>query len=130
MWITIEMDPIKINILGIPGLILFWVITLIAFGLFGKRTVALVRLLIRAKPENRFDNLGKRILSLFTFVLGQKRLLHEYVIGVAHFLIFWGFLLFAGSFGWNLIKWLFPFLPLPYADEVGIIRIFFVYGRK
>jgi len=126
MWINIEMDPIKINILGIPGLILFWVITLIAFGLFGKRIVALVRLLIRAKPENRFDNLGKRILSLFTFVLGQKRLLHEYVIGVAHFLIFWGFLLFAGSFGWNLIKWLFPFLPLPYADEVGIIRIFFV----
>ena len=120
------MDPIQINIIGIPGLILFWVITLIAFGLFGKRITKLIKLLMRAKPENRFDNLGKRILSLFTFVLGQKRLLHEYVIGVAHFLIFWGFLLFAGTFGWNLIKWLFPFLPIPYADEVGIIRIFFV----
>ena len=123
---NIEMDPIQINIIGIPGLILFWVITLIAFGLFGKRITKLIKLLMRAKPENRFDNLGKRILSLFTFVLGQKRLLHEYVIGVAHFLIFWGFLLFAGTFGWNLIKWLFPFLPIPYADEVGIIRIFFV----
>ena len=120
------MDPIQINIIGIPGLILFWVITLIAFGLFGKRITKLIKLLMRAKPENRFDNLGKRILSLFTFVLGQKRLLHEYVIGVAHFLIFWGFLLFAGTFGWNLLKWLFPFLPYPYADEVGIIRIFFV----
>ncbi len=120
------MDPIQINIVGIPGLILFWIITLIAFGLFGKRITTLVKLLMRAKPENRFDNLGKRILSLFTFVLGQKRLLHEYVIGVAHFLIFWGFLLFAGTFGWNLLKWLFPFLPYPYADEVGIIRIFFV----
>lgn len=120
------MDPIQIKILGIPGIILFWIITVIAFGLFGKRITKLVKLLLRAKPENRFDNLGKRILSVFTFVLGQKRLLHEYVIGVAHFLIFWGFLLFAGTFGWNLLKWLFPFLPFHYADEVGIVRIFFV----
>ncbi|MDI6766103.1 MAG: heterodisulfide reductase-related iron-sulfur binding cluster [Bacteroidota bacterium] len=120
------MDPIQINILGIPGLVLFWVVTIIAFVLFGKRITKLVKLLMGAKPENRFDNLGKRILYLFTFVLGQKRLLHEYIIGVAHFLIFWGFLLFAGTFGWNLLKWLFPFIPIPYADDIGIIRIFFV----
>ncbi len=120
------MDPIQIKILGIPGIILFWVITVIAFGLFVRRIITLIKLLMCAKPEYRFDNLGKRILSVFTFVLGQKRLLHEYVIGVAHFLIFWGFLLFAGTFGWNLLKWLFPFLPFPYADDVGILRIFFL----
>ena len=100
--------------------------TLVAFGLFGKRIIAFVRLLLRARPENRFDHLGRRILYLVTFVFGQKRLLHEYVIGVAHFLIFWGFLLFAGTFVWNLLRGLFPFLAIPYADEIGIIRIFFV----
>ncbi|MBU2445461.1 MAG: 4Fe-4S dicluster domain-containing protein [Bacteroidetes bacterium] len=120
------MDPITINIFGVPGYILLWIITLIAFGLFGNRIIALIKLLLRARPENRFDNIGKRIRYLITFVLGQRRLLHEYVIGVAHFLIFWGFMLFAGTFGWNLLKGLFPFLPIPYADEIGIIRIFLV----
>lgn len=120
------MDPVAINILGIPGYVLLWVMTLVAFGLFGKRIIAFVRLLLRARPENRFDHLGRRILYLVTFVFGQKRLLHEYVIGVAHFLIFWGFLLFAGTFVWNLLRGLFPFLAIPYADEIGIIRIFFV----
>jgi Fe-S oxidoreductase len=119
-------DPVAINILGIPGYVLLWVMTLVAFGLFGKRIIAFVRLLLRARPENRFDHLGRRILYLVTFVFGQKRLLHEYVIGVAHFLIFWGFLLFAGTFVWNLLRGLFPFLAIPYADEIGIIRIFFV----
>ncbi len=120
------MDPIEINIFGIPGLVIFWIAAIIAFSLFGKRLIKLVNLLKRAKPENRFDNLFKRISYVFIFVLGQKRLLHEYLIGIAHFLIFWGFLLFAGTFGWNLLKWLFPVLPIPYADDVGIIRIFFV----
>jgi Fe-S oxidoreductase len=122
----IEMDPVTINIFGVSGYILLWIITLIAFGLFGKRIIAFIKLLLRAHPENRFDQLGKRIRYLITFVLGQKRLLHEYVIGIAHFIIFWGFILFAGTFGWNLLKGLFPFLPIPYADEIGIIRIFFL----
>jgi Fe-S oxidoreductase/nitrate reductase gamma subunit len=120
------MNPIKVDIFGIPGIVLIWLITLIAFGLFGKRVYIFIKLLLKSKPENRFNNIGERILSLATFVFGQKRLLHEYVIGTAHFLIFWGFLLFAGTFGWNLLKWLFPFLPIPYADEIGIVRIFFV----
>ncbi len=120
------MDPLAIKIVGIPGSILFWIATLLAFGLFGKRIVAFVRLLLRARPENRFDHLGKRVLYFVTYVFAQKRLFHEYVIGFAHFVIFWGFVLFAVTFGWNLLKWLFPFLPIPYADEVGLIRIFFV----
>ncbi|MDI6779389.1 MAG: (Fe-S)-binding protein [Bacteroidota bacterium] len=122
----IEMDPVTINIFGIPGYILLWVMALIAFGLFGKRIIAFIKLLLRARPENRFDQLGKRIRYLITFVLGQRRLLHEYDIGIAHFIIFWGFILFAGTFGWNLLKGLFPFLSIPYADEIGIIRIFFL----
>ena len=120
------MDPVAIEIFGIPGYVLFWIAAFLAFGLFGRRVLALVRTLHRARPENRFDRLGKRIRYLVTYVFGQKRLLHEYVIGSAHFLIFWGFMLFAGTFAWNLLKWLFPILPIPYADDVAIIRTLFV----
>ena len=120
----IEMDPATTNVFGVPGFILLWILTLLAFGLFGRRISRLVRLLRRARPENRFDHLGRRVLFFVTYVFGQKRLLHEYVIGFAHFLIFWGFMLFAGTFGWNLFRWLFPFLPIPYADEIGVVRIF------
>jgi len=109
-----------------PGYVLFWIATLLAFVLFGRRVLALVKLLRRARPENRFDRPGKRVRYFVTYVFGQKRLLHEYVIGFAHFLIFWGFLLFAGTFAWNLLKWLFPFLPIAYADDAGIIRILLV----
>jgi len=119
-------DPVAIEILGIPGYVLFWIATLLAFGLFGRRVRILVKALLRARPENRFDRLGKRVRYLFTYVFGQRRLLHEYVIGSAHFLIFWGFMLFAGTFAWNLLKWLFPFLPIVYADDVAIIRTLFV----
>ncbi|MEK6756620.1 MAG: heterodisulfide reductase-related iron-sulfur binding cluster [Bacteroidota bacterium] len=118
------MDPVTINIFGVPGYVLFWVITLLAFGLFGKRIFDLVGLLLRARPENRFDHLGRRALYFVTYVFAQKRLFHEYVIGFAHLLIFWGFMLFAGTFAWNLLRWLFPFLPIPFADEIGLIRIF------
>lgn len=117
------MDPVAIKIFGIPGFGLLWIAALVAFGLFGRRIVALVRLLLRARPESRFDHLGRRVLYLLTFVFGQKRLLHEYVIGAAHFVIFWGFMLFAATFAWNLLRALLPFLPIPYADEVGIIRL-------
>ena len=121
------MDPVAIEIFGIPGYVLFWIMTLAAFGLFGRRMYALVELLVRARPENRFDKVGQRIQYFISYVLGQRRLFHEYVIGGAHFVIFWGFVLFAMTFAWNLARGLLPFLPLPYADEIGVIRAFFVF---
>ena len=41
------------------------------------------------------------------------------MIGVAHLVIFWSFLVYAVGFAWNLVRGLFPFLPVPYADEVA-----------
>ena len=41
------------------------------------------------------------------------------MIGLAHLIIFWAFLFYAGSFAWNLLRGLLPFLPIPYADEVA-----------
>ncbi|MBI4874290.1 MAG: (Fe-S)-binding protein [Acidobacteria bacterium] len=57
-------------------------------------------------------------------VLGQKRLFGEPLIGVAHFVIFWSFVCYAATFAWNLVRGLFPVLPIPYADETGLVRFF------
>ena len=42
-------------------------------------------------PKPRFDNPGGRIMSVLTFVFGQKRVL-PFLGGIGHFVIFWGFL--------------------------------------
>lgn len=120
------MNPVSIEVFGIPGYVIFWITALTAFWLFGRRVAVLIGLLRKAQPENRIYQFGKRLQLFFINVLGQKRLFYEYLIGGAHFLIFWSFVLYAGTFGWNLLHWLFPFLQIPLADEIPIIRVLFV----
>ncbi len=107
--------------LGLPGVALLWLLTLAAFGVFGLRGSRLVRLLRKARPENRFDQLGRRVRHFVDDVLLQKRIFNERNIGWPHFLIFWGFVLYATCFNWSLVRGLFPFLPIPYPDEISIV---------
>ncbi|OGT95861.1 MAG: hypothetical protein A3I79_00990 [Gemmatimonadetes bacterium RIFCSPLOWO2_02_FULL_71_11] len=111
-------DPGLSAYLGLPGWLLLWILAAVAFSLFGRRVVHIVRVLRRARPENRWEQIPRRLWHALTNVFGQKRLLEEPAIGVAHLLIFWAFVFFATSFFWNLLRGLFPFLPVPYADEV------------
>ena len=104
-----------------PALYL-WILTLAAFGLFGHRVYHYVKILLGARPEKRWDHIGQRLKLVLVNVLGQRRLLEEPVAGVAHLLIFWAFVFYASSFFWNLVCGLFPFLPIPSADQVGWMR--------
>jgi Fe-S oxidoreductase len=112
-------DPATIRYFGIPGFVILWLFTLVSFYLFGARVLRYVNTLRKARTENRWQNLPRRIWLFIVNVLGQGRLFGEWVIGIAHFLIFWAFVFYAASFFWNLIRGLFPFLPIPYADDVG-----------
>jgi Fe-S oxidoreductase len=118
------MDPVKITILGLPGLLLFWLLTLVAFGVFGYRAWQLIGLLRQGRYEDRFDQLGRRVQHVIKHVLLQPRIFNERSIGLPHFLIFWGFVIYAGCFNWALVRGLFPFLPVPYPDEVKIVGLF------
>jgi Fe-S oxidoreductase len=104
-----------------PALYL-WILTLAAFGLFGHRVYGYVKVLLGARAEKRWDHVGQRLRLVVVNVLGQRRLFEEPVAGAAHFLIFWAFVFYASSFFWNLICGLFPFLPIPSADQVGWMR--------
>ncbi len=112
-------DPVTFSFAGLPGCILLWILTLASFGLFGRRVAGYVRVLRAARPEPRWDRIPERLKVFALDVLGQRKLLQERVIGVAHLLIFWAFVFFAASFFWNLLRGLFPFLPVPYADDVA-----------
>ncbi len=118
-------DPVAIRLLGMPGVAVLWVLSLVAFGVFGRRAWQLIGLLRRARPENRFDHLGQRVLRVIRHVLLQPRLFNERSIGLPHLLIFWGFVVYVVCFMWSLVRGLFPFLSMvPYPDEVGAAAFF------
>jgi Fe-S oxidoreductase len=111
-------DPTAQVYLGAPGWALLWLLTAAAFSLFGVKAARYAAVLRRARPEPRWDQWPRRLRLFAVHVLGQRRLFEEPLIGAAHFLIFWAFVIYASSFFWNLVRGLLPFLPVPYADEV------------
>jgi len=117
------MDPVEITFLGLPGPLLLWIVSLAALGVFTRRSFRLVNLLRRARGEDRFDRIARRLQLFVTDVLGQRRLFDE-PIGIAHFLFFWGFVFYAGTFLWSLVRGLIPTLPIPYPDEIGFVSLF------
>jgi len=118
------MDPVKTTLLGLPGVAALWLLTLVAFGVFAFRIWQLIGLLRQGRYENRFDHLGQRVGHVIKHVLWQPRIFNERGIGLPHFLIFWGFVIYATCFNWSLARGLFPFLPIPYPDEVKAASLF------
>jgi Fe-S oxidoreductase len=111
-------DPAASAWLGVPGWAWLWVLTLTSLMVFGLRVRRYLRVLGEARAENRTDQWTERLKLFAAEVLGQRRLRQESWIGWAHLVIFWSFVLYAGSFFWNLARGLLPPLPIPYTDEV------------
>jgi hypothetical protein len=82
-------------------------IALLAFAwTIGQRA----RLLLAARPANRFDHFGERVRGTVVYGFGQKKFLTgEQPAGIMHALIFWGFVvlllqvitLFGRAFDWS-----------------------------
>lgn len=125
-------DPVAVRYLGVPGVLLLWFLTIVSFAVFGRQVWRYVRTLASARPEKRWDQIPRRLWMVVRHVLGQPKLLREPLIGAAHLVIFWAFVLYAASFGWNLLRGLLPFLPAPYADRVEpvafLLDLFAVLG--
>jgi Fe-S oxidoreductase len=73
--------------------VLFAVVLVCAFGLFGWNVRRLIRYLRLGKKENRFDDIGTRISNVLRIAFGQTKLLREPLAGMLHFVIFWGFVI-------------------------------------
>jgi Fe-S oxidoreductase/nitrate reductase gamma subunit len=88
------------NLGGPHGLVRFIVygIALVIVALFVYLLIKKIKVWKLGQPEKRTDQLGKRIWGIVEYVILQAKLLKEVVPGVAHFLLFWGFLvLFVGT---------------------------------
>lgn len=117
------MDPVQTFIPGVPGVPALWLLGAAAFGVFGHRCRRLIGRVRQGRYEDRFDRIGRRLAHAAKHVLLQPRLFNERSIGLAHFLIFWGFVLYAACFGWSLARGLLPFLPVPYPEQVAVVGL-------
>ena len=88
-------DPTTSSLLGIPGYVFLWVLTLAALALFGLRAYRLVTALARGRAEARWDRLPRRLWNTVVNVAGQRRMFANPGIGLAHLVIFWTFLFYA-----------------------------------
>ncbi|MEX2290033.1 MAG: (Fe-S)-binding protein [Mycobacteriales bacterium] len=78
----------------IVRLVLGLLITVVALAVAGRRVLFLYRMIAAGQPApGRLDDWPKRLVAQVVEVFGQARLLKWNVPGLAHFFVFWGFLI-------------------------------------
>lgn len=96
------MSPVSTTYFGISGYVIFWVMFIVAMGLFLPRMLFLYKLMCLGKQENRFDRMGERIRNMFFVVIPQwctlKSVTGKDLAGIGHALLFWGFSCFLISY--------------------------------
>jgi Fe-S oxidoreductase len=120
-------------------------ITVVCLAIAARRVVFLGRMIAAGQPSpGRLDDWPRRLLGQVTEVFGQVRLLKWNVPGIAHFFVFWGFIvlfltiieayghLFSNSFAIPLIgrSPVLGFLEDFFALAVGLALITFAVLRK
>jgi Fe-S oxidoreductase/nitrate reductase gamma subunit len=111
------MIPTTTNFGPIPGWAILWVVFLVSVGLFAWRVSFLIRLLMLGRSEIRWDRIPERLRRVAVYVFGQRRMLDEPLVGIPHFFIFYGFLVFLLATSGMLLQGLFPSLPVPSLEE-------------
>src|SRR3712207_1532495 len=78
----------------IVRLVLGLLITVGALAIAGRRVFFIYRMISSGQPSpGRLDGWPKRLLGQVVEVFGQARLLKWNVPGIAHFFVFWGFII-------------------------------------
>ena len=91
---TSIIGPASFKFFGIfPAAILSVILPVIGIGLFAYIIARRIAPLVRANPDNRFDQIGKRVTNLIFVWLGQIRQPRYMLAGVLHIAIFAGFLI-------------------------------------
>ncbi len=83
------------NIVGGEVVYLFMIVS---FGLLGLGLYRRMRQWQRGRPENRFEDLGRRLKAMLIHGIGQHKTLREGIPGLLHFSMYAGFIvLFIGT---------------------------------
>ena len=87
--------------------------TLTALGFFFAALWPKIRVMLKAKPENRFDRPLNRIWNTLRIAILQTKLLKNKKSGWMHALIFWGFLILVLRAGHFFVIGFFQDMPIP-----------------
>jgi Fe-S oxidoreductase len=83
------------DVAGVTGRILFWAVTFIAFGVFFRRMIQLVKYMLLGKKEESYRRYFSRALATFGIFIGQwcqmKNVTAKNRAGVGHIFMAWGF---------------------------------------
>ncbi|MFH2067607.1 MAG: (Fe-S)-binding protein [Pseudomonadota bacterium] len=84
--------PSSFSFLGIPTILFSLVIPIVGVGLFTYIMARRIAPLVKAAPDNRFDDIPNRVINVVKIWLAQWRQPRYMTAGVLHILIFFGFL--------------------------------------
>lgn len=109
--------------------ILFILVFLAAMVMISLNVRRLISYLKLGQKEDRFDNVGQRIINVLKIAFGQTKLLRDPVAGTIHFLIFWGFMLFLFAVIESIIQGFYSEFSLsflgPLFSLITIVQDFF-----
>lgn len=94
--------------------IIFALVLIGAFGFFAYNVKRLISYLQLGKPENRFDNIGRRIWKVLVIAIGQSKILREPFAGLLHVMIFWGFIVLLTAVLESMLEGLIPSASLSF----------------
>ena len=72
--------------------IAFIIVLVIAVAFFTFSCYRRFRLILKGKPDNRFNAIGRRFWNMIYYAFGQKRVVAK-PFGINHFVLFWAFMI-------------------------------------
>ncbi|OGQ13455.1 MAG: hypothetical protein A3B70_03615 [Deltaproteobacteria bacterium RIFCSPHIGHO2_02_FULL_40_11] len=87
---------------------LVWLVCVAGFGTGFYFYFRLFRYLQTGKSENRFDQIPQRLKNILIGVLGQKKMFKDFLPGLLHAFIFWGFIIISIGTIEMILEGLFP----------------------
>lgn len=101
-----------------PKNLIFWLVFIAAASVFARSVWKLRQYLRFAQPDNRFDNLGRRMRQMLTVGLLQTKILRDPKAGLIHVSIFWGFLVLLAAAAEAVLEGLYPALNLNWLGPI------------
>ena len=108
---------------NIFGQVLLLLVLLGAGALFSYRIWQLYQPLLAAQPTVRRGDEGSSIRRMLTMVLGQAKMFERPAIGVAHFLIFWGFIILTVALVQVIVDGLIHGVRLPLVSSRAYVAL-------
>lgn len=94
-----------------PNPTIFAPLLILSLAIFAWGCRKRLGLISLGRPEDRFDNIGRRIGEMLEYAFGQKRVLAK-PFGINHFIIFWSFIILLIANGEFMLHGVFPSVGL------------------